>query len=114
MKLDSHLVDTASAGVKSCEGAVEAHVDAAVIGGAFTGLTAPLARGSCGMQKATGILQSNMAEVFPGVGNARSNYRRTVSSTGRLTVWLAQDGRMRSMFRWATGATARRCRRTDG
>ncbi|MGF6871129.1 hypothetical protein OKW35_000583 [Paraburkholderia sp. MM5477-R1] len=53
MKLDSHLLDTAPAGVTSCEGAVEAHVDAAIIGGAFTGLTAPLARGSRGMQKAT-------------------------------------------------------------
>ena len=44
MKLESYLLNTAPAGVKACEAAVENHVDVAIIGGGFIGLYVPLAQ----------------------------------------------------------------------
>ncbi|QCP52538.1 FAD-binding oxidoreductase [Trinickia violacea] len=48
MKLDSYWLDTAPAGIQACEGPVNGHVDVAVIGGGFTGLSAALALGKRG------------------------------------------------------------------
>ena len=48
MKLDSYWLDTAPAGIQVSEGPVEGHVDVAVIGGGFTGLSAALALGKRG------------------------------------------------------------------
>ncbi len=48
MKLDSYWLDTAPAGMPASEGPVEGHVDVAVIGGGFTGLSAALALGKRG------------------------------------------------------------------
>jgi glycine/D-amino acid oxidase-like deaminating enzyme len=48
MKLDSYWLDTAPAGIQACEGPVNGHVDVAVIGGGFTGLSAAFAFGKRG------------------------------------------------------------------
>ncbi|SIT41377.1 Glycine/D-amino acid oxidase, deaminating [Paraburkholderia piptadeniae] len=48
MKLDSYWLDTAPAGLQDCEGPVDGHVDVAVIGGGFTGLSAAMALGKRG------------------------------------------------------------------
>ncbi|MEM5383345.1 FAD-binding oxidoreductase [Paraburkholderia phymatum] len=48
MKLDSYWLDTAPAAIAACVGPVEGHVDVAVIGGGFTGLSAALALGKRG------------------------------------------------------------------
>ncbi|WP_343654438.1 FAD-binding oxidoreductase [Paraburkholderia caribensis] len=48
MKLDSYWLDTAPTGIQVSEGPVEGHVDVAVIGGGFTGLSAALALGKRG------------------------------------------------------------------
>jgi glycine/D-amino acid oxidase-like deaminating enzyme len=48
MKLDSYWLDTAPAGIQASECPVEGHVDVAVIGGGFTGLSAALALGKRG------------------------------------------------------------------